>query len=500
LEGPPSVTTRAGWSCTDGRNAPARQGELARWFETPTPLYATGMAEPPRDPEDDKATARAAGKYAPAATAAATFRLTATEGPDRGKAMTIDGTEPSAALVGQSPACELQLVDRQVSRRHVALDLVDGRLRLLDLESTNGTTVNGVAVTAAFLRGGELVRIGETALRVELVSPNTIVPLSNAECFGRVIGASAEMRRLYPLCERLAASDVSVIIEGETGTGKELLAESLHEEGPRRGGPFVVFDCTAVPANLVESDLFGHERGAFTGAVQGRKGVFEQAHGGTLLIDEIGDLEPSLQPKLLRALERSEVRRVGGDRPIKVDVRILCATRRDLDREVQAGRFRDDLYHRLAVARIEMPPLRRRRGDIVRLARALARTFGSNENALPEPLLVRWEDYAWPGNVRELRNSVLRHLALGDLADETGASSLPPMAPHGSAEGALERILGLTLPFSMARERVLAEFERGYVERLLQAHGGNVMRAAAASGIARRHLQRVRARTLKPSA
>jgi DNA-binding NtrC family response regulator len=369
------------------------------------------------------------------------------------------------------------------------------------LGSTNGTIVNGVVISDATLRGGENVRLGETILRVDLISPDTVVPLSTATSFGRLVGASTEMRRLYPLCERLAAVNVPVLLEGETGTGKELLAEALHEQGPRANGPFVVFDCTAVPANLVESELFGHERGAFTGAVAKRKGVLEQAHEGTLLIDEIGDLDPSLQPKLLRAVERSEVRRVGGDQPIRVNVRLLCATRRDLDREVQAGRFRDDLFHRLAVTRIELPPLRRRKGDISLLADVFARsqnTTAAPETSLPESLLLRWEDYPWPGNVRELRNAVLRYLALGELAplpleDAPPSSARPPSERF--EPGVLESILGMKLPFSSARQRLLAEFERRYVTSLLAEHGGNVMRAAAASGIARRHLQRVRARS-----
>src|SRR5262249_22135835 len=201
--------------------------------------------------------------------------------------------------------------------------------------------------------------------------------------FGRVLGASREMRRLYPLCERLAASRVPVVIEGETGTGKEILAESLHEAGPRTAAPFAVFDCTAVPANLMESELFGHDRGAITGAVMTRKGILEEADGGTLLIDEIGDLDLQLQPKLLRALERGEVRRVGGDRWLKVDVRILAATRRNLDVEVQEGRFRDDLFHRLAVARIELPPLRERKGDVAVLA-----SHFSEEMGRPRPPLT----------------------------------------------------------------------------------------------------------------
>jgi two-component system response regulator HydG len=444
----------------------------------------------------DGGTTAVASHHAPAATATPVFRITVVDGPDRGASVSVDATRPAPLLVGHSPACDLRLSDREASRRHASFDVADQHLQVTDLGSTNGTTVNGVAVSGARLRGGETVRIGRTSLRVDLESESSVLPVSQATGFGRVIGPSPEMRRLYPLCERLAATALPVVIEGETGTGKELLAESLHEQGPRAAGPFVVFDCTSVPPNLVESELFGHEKGAFTGAVATRKGVFELAHGGTLLVDEIGDLEAALQPKLLRAIERSEFRRVGGDRPIKVDVRVLAATRRDLDHEVQVGRFRDDLFHRLAVARIELPPLRRRRGDIPQLAAAFARQLGAPDGVLPEPLLLRWQDYAWPGNVRELRNAVSRYLALGEEEPAQGAPGAS-MDQGRPGQGALEAVLALGLPFSAARQRVLREFDRAYVARVLAEHGGNVVRAAAASGIARRHLQRVKARSQK---
>jgi DNA-binding NtrC family response regulator len=312
------------------------------------------------------------------------------------------------------------------------------------------------------------------------------------------------MRRLYRLCQRLANADVPVIIEGETGTGKELLAEALHEMGPRKNAPFVVFDCTAVPVNLVEAELFGHERGAFTGAVTSRKGVLEQAHKGTLLIDEIGDLDLTLQPKLLRAIERSEFRPIGSERVVKVDVRIIAATRRDLDREVQANRFRDDLFHRLAVARIELPPLSRRRGDIPLLVRQFCEQLGGDPNLLSRELLLRWEDHPWPGNVRELRNTVARHLALGELA----SLPLAPQPSEGSAEhvarpelaGAdLARVIEAALewPLGEARQRVVEEFEKRYIERMLARHGGNVTRAAEGAGVARRYFQVLKARSAK---
>jgi DNA-binding NtrC family response regulator len=410
----------------------------------------------------------------------------------------IDGTQAAPLLIGTSPACALRLSDRQVSRRHAALEPSGERLRIADLASTNGTFVDGVAVGEAFLRGGELVHIGSTELTVERSDAPPVVVPSRASRFGKLIGASLEMRRLYPLAESLAVAAVPVVIEGETGTGKEVLAESMHEHSPRAAGPWVVFDCTAVPANLIESELFGHERGAFTGASAPRKGLFEEAEGGTLFIDEIGDLDIGLQSKLLRAIERSEVRRLGANRALRVDVRVLAATRRNLDAEVQAGRFRDDLFHRLAVGRIELPPLRRRRGDVAVLARHFWTELGGEGKAMTAELLQRWEDYGWPGNVRELRNTVARHLALAAVrrVSSTGADAEPLSAREprelAAIDAWVEAVLDERLPLPMARLKVMDEFDRRYIARVLAEHGGNVAHAAAASGVARRYFQLLR--------
>jgi two-component system response regulator HydG len=431
------------------------------------------------------------------------LRLSVTAGPDLGLEATIEDSTPQPVLIGQSPVCTLQLTDPQVSRRHAALEFVDGDLWIRDLGSTNGTFVDRVKIREAALRGGEIVRLGGTVLQVEReeIGPGE-KHVRPAGRFGRVIGKSREMLRIYPLCQRLAATHVPVVIEGETGTGKEALAESIHEMGPRADGPFVVFDCTAIPSNLVESELFGHERGAFTGAITTRKGLFEQAHNGTLLIDEIGDLDLALQPKLLRAIERYEIRRVGGDKFIQVNVRVLSATRRDLDREVQAGRFRDDLFHRLAVARVELPPLRNRKGDITALATYFWSALGGDLRQLSRELLLRWEDDPWPGNVRELKNTIARQLALGDLAVQqqrpSQPTSSPPRAPGQYEEagpGSLDYFVNLGLPYPQARDRILEEFEQRFVEKLLAQHGGDVARAAAASGIGRRYFQKLKART-----
>jgi len=444
---------------------------------------------PPAAPPDEDATTLFQSRFRPTNLPRAPFRLVVQSGPDAGLERQLDGSAPRL-LLGSGPACDLRISDRMVSRRHAALDVRDELLRIVDLGSRNGTRVNGVLVSDAGLAGGELIRVGETEIAVSRARASEPGRVPTAMRFGRVVGASLELRRLHPLCERLAHSDIPVVIEGETGTGKEALAESFHELGPRAKGPWVVFDCTAVPPNLLESELFGHERGAFTGAVSNRKGVFEQAHHGTLFIDEIGDLDVALQAKLLRAIERSEVRPLGGDRVVRVDVRIIAATRRDLDREVQAGRFRDDLFHRLAVARVELPPLRDRRGDVAILARHFAEELGGDANAIPAEVVARWEDYAWPGNIREIRNAVARYLALGELGRLDAAT-----APAGeSMVDWVEEILALGLPLSDARDRVIQGFEERYIVRALQSSGGNVTHAARAAGVGRRYFQTLKAR------
>ena len=429
-----------------------------------------------------------------AAASSGGFVLAVVEGPDAGAQLQVDEDPPSPLLIGQGPACALRLRDPRVSRRHLALEVIDGRLRVTDLDSTNGTYCSGLAIRDAYLRGGELLQLGQTRLQVERRPSASRRPPSERTRLGRVLGASLAMRRLYPLVERLAASDIPLVIEGETGTGKEALAEAIHELSPRGHGPFVVFDCTATPAQLMESDLFGHERGAFTGASSPRKGVFELAHGGTLLIDEIGELDVALQPKLLRAIERSEIRRVGSETVVRVDVRIVAATRRDLDKEVQSERFRDDLFFRLAVGRIELPALRRRHGDITLLARHFWIQLGGDPRMLSDDALRRWEGQDWPGNVRQLRNAVARSLALGDLDDAPGTETDPAAAArdtNDTPDGFLDAVIAERLPLPVARLRVVKELEKRYISVLLAEHG-TVARAAAASGIARRYFQLLR--------
>ena len=296
------------------------------------------------------------------------------------------------------------------------------------------------------------------------------------------------------LCERLAPTDVAIVLEGETGTGKERLAECIHEASARAQQPFIVLDCRTTPRGMAETHLFGELRADGTS----RAGIFELASGGTLLVDEPGDLDLDIQAKLLRALDKGTIVRVGDTSPTPVDARIIVATSQNLDRLVEARKFREDLYHRLAGARIELPPLRRRREDIPLVAGEIWTEIGGR-GLLPDEVLERYEGYDWPGNVRELERAVERFLALGDkvslLAGRTFRHSAPPEPPtSGGSPDVLARILAQDLGYSEARQRMLEEFEQAYLEKALADSGGNVAAAAARSGIARRHFQRIRAR------
>ncbi len=434
------------------------------------------------------------------------FVLEVATGPEQGKRLEVGS---GRLLVGTSPACDLVLTDERVSRRHLALSIEGALLRVEDLSSTNGTFTNELRITGAYLKGGETITVGKTLL---LVSAAPAVPdkTPRAVAFGRVLGTSSAMQRVYAMARKLAASDIPCTIEGETGTGKEQLAEAIHEMSPRAKGPFIVFDCTAVPGNLMESALFGHEKGSFTGASGARQGVFEQANNGTLFIDEIGDLDLALQPKLLRAIQRGEVQRVGGNGWIKTNVRILAATRRDLDREVQDGRFRDDLFFRLAVARIELPALRERGGDVELLARSFWASLGPSVGPFPNEFLERYRGHPWPGNVRELLNTVVRWQALGEMGLEPREEDAPdrlrasepatatgPTAAHDPSDAPVPsmrpkddfvaRLIRDDVPFSKARQLAALDFERRYVKSVLEKFGGNVTKAAQASGIGRRY-------------
>jgi DNA-binding NtrC family response regulator len=438
------------------------------------------------------------------------FRVTVVEGPDRGASIVV---HEQAVLVGQSPVCALRLTDPAVSRRHASLDALGGALVVRDLGSTNGTFLDGVEVVEARARPDAVLRIGSTALAIAAATaaetaashpPGSARPQPLPTTFGDVLGKSRAMLRVFPVLTRLAASRIPVLLEGETGTGKEVVARALHEHGARAKGPLIVFDCSAIAPNLVEAELFGHERGAFTGAAAQRKGVFEQAHGGTLFLDELGDLPLDLQARLLRAIERGEVRRLGGDAWIRCDVRIVAATRRDMDKLVEAGRFRDDLFHRLAVGRVELPPLRERREDVARLVARFTAEADPEAPPIPARVLAEWASRPWPGNVRELRNAVFRYVALGDLpVHDADAEAELPEASEGSpapvvtapGESEIDALLRLRLTYPEARDRLQRALERRYVAFVLAESGGSVQRAARLAGVAPRYLQILRARS-----
>jgi two-component system response regulator HydG len=455
-----------------------------------------GAMDPRRPPADDGATRRHTTTAEPPPIA---LGLHVVEGRDVGAHTAIDAAR-GKILLGTSPTVDLRLTDPTVSRRHASVEITPLGALLTDLDSTNGTFVGDARVVAAYVGPGARVRVGSTVMQVRAASA-TPGKTRRAAALGRMASASPRMTNVLALCERLAASDVPMVLEGETGAGKERLAEAVHESSPRADGPFVVLDCRTTPRELVEAHLFGERRP--DGAV--RQGIFEAAAGGTLLVDEPGDLSLDVQTKLLRALDKGTIVRVGDTEPVRVDARVIVATSRDLDRLVEEGAFRDDLYFRLAGARIEIPPLRRRREDIPLLAGELWSELGGRGD-VPEELLERYEGYDWPGNVRELTRAIERFLILGDKVSlvvsrthrHVARPDLPPGGGHGggAADGAdvMARVLAAKLGYSEARQRVLEEFERAYLERALADAGGNVARAAAASGIARRHFQRIRAR------
>ncbi len=422
------------------------------------------------------------------------FDLHVIAGPDAGAHRRLG---PGRIRVGTAPACDVRLGDPTVSHLHCQLEIHGHGVHVTDLESTNGTFVDGVRVYSAELSAGGTVTIGATVLRLELTGEPVYVELSRADRFGRFLGASAEIRRVYAILERVAPTDATILIQGETGTGKEALALAIHEASEREGGPFIAVDCGAIAENLFESELFGHVRGAFSGAVIDRTGLFEQANGGTLFLDEIGELPLSLQPKLLRVLEMREIRRVGASTTKRVDVRVLAATNRMVARQVNEGTFREDLYYRLAVLEVIIPPLRARREDIPPLAAHFYQSFSGRSDPLPPEFLATLAARAWPGNVRELRNFIERSVSLGWVTRQSEKSmGLPTSAPPGlpaSAPPGLEALLPMDLPLKEARELWTNRFESLYVSALLRRCHGNVTRAAELAGVNRRSLQRLMA-------
>jgi transcriptional regulator with PAS, ATPase and Fis domain len=407
--------------------------------------------------------------------------LEVTVGPDAGRRARV---ESPTFVIGTGEGADLRLTDPTVSREQVRISLLPTGVRLRDEGSRNGTWISGLRVSDVTIANDVGLDIGQTSLHLHIESGPLDLPLSESAKFGDAIGVSPPMRHLFAVLERVAASDATVLLEGESGVGKEVLAQAIHAQSSRAAGPFVAIDCGAIPPTLIESELFGHERGAFTSAVEARKGAFEQADGGTIFLDEIGELPLEMQPKLLRALESREVRPIGGRSTRPLDVRIVAATNRRLVEAANKGEFRRDLFYRLAVARVVVPPLRDRREDILPLALAFLRSTTRNPSAELEPeLAALLTSYTWPGNVRELRNVIDRYAVLG-VRDAQG------LFDNAHAGLSAEENLSL-LPFHEARRRVLARFERTYLPQVLARAGGVVARAAEMAEVARPSLYRM---------
>ncbi len=409
------------------------------------------------------------------------------------RAVVVDGPNTGLSIVattdrltlGTAPGNDVTLTDPTVSRYHLEMIRDADRIRLVDHGSTNGTFVGLASVSTGSVPAGAILTLGKTKVRVEDGSEVT-VPLHGDEALEGLLGRSPAMRRVMAEIDRISKGDGSVLVVGESGTGKELVARAIHARSPRSKEPFETVDCGALSQSLIASELFGHERGAFTGAEKRYIGAFERGNGGTVFLDELGELPASMQPSLLGALERRRFRRVGGSEEIGVDVRIIAATNRDLRAEVNQGTFRLDLYYRLAVVLIELPPLRERRDDIA----ALVQHFLWEEDpelsvdAVVDPETMRAIiRHHWPGNVRELRNFVQAMVATG-RAPALDSARNPPAA--GSGGDLIEPLLGL--PYRDARRVVVDEFERRFIRSVVQRSGGNVSQAARNAKMDRSHL------------
>lgn len=435
-------------------------------------------------------------------------------GPDKGMSRDI---ESSIIRVGARKGNELELSDTSVSGLHFEISLDERGYRLKDLDSTNGTFVSGLRVNDIYINPESVITVGSTKLRFQPLSESVEVQLAAADSYGGMVGESVKMRQLFARLEKIAPSDATVLITGETGVGKELVAEAMHDLSPRESGPFVVLDCGSIPQNLIESELFGHERGAFTGATSAHAGVFERAHKGVVFLDEIGELPLSMQPKLLRVLERKEVRRIGGSKTIHVDIRVVAATNRDLGVEVNRGRFREDLYYRLAVARVHVPPLRDRREDISTLIRHFLDLIpGAEQEAISAETIALMQRHDWPGNVRELRNVIERAVLLSespmsktalrglpsttpkveaspsnnDAEKESTEPALDAVATEGDSSG-MQIVVDTKIPFKVLKQELVSEFERRYITTLLEEHGHNISSAARAAGIDRMSIHKM---------
>lgn len=404
------------------------------------------------------------------------FRIEVVSGPNRGQLVTSEGDE---LCIGTAPTNHLVLTDPAVSRHHLVISARPEGFQLRDLGSTSGTLLAGFRVEVAYIESGAVIQAGESTVRFDVLEEQVSQPLSEREQFGDVVGQSAAMRRMFAVLERVAPADATILLEGEAGTGKGALAEAIHKQSLRASGPFVVVDCGAVSPARIESELFGHEPGAFEGADEMRIGAFGAADGGTLFLAEIGELGPELQGKLLRALETRQVRRIGSVAPVPADVRIIAATSRDLRQEVNAGTFRTDLYFRLSGARVTVPALRDRRDDIPVLAAHFFRQLSGPDAAPSAELLASLQRQPWGGNVRELRGAVERAVLLGQSQAESAGAAPSESWPD----------LDFTISFRESKEGALAVWTRVYVRELVDRYGGNLSRAARAVSMDRNHLR-----------
>ncbi len=418
-------------------------------------------------------------------------RLTCVAGPDAGTSWSVEG---DLTRIGSLKDADVQLADTTVSRRHAEIVRTPEGVLLRDSGSTNGTFVGSVRVREVYLTPETRFKVGKTVLVFAPADEVIEVEPSESDRLEALVGRSYAMREVFGLIERVAPTDLTVLISGETGTGKELASRAVHSLSRRSAGPLRIFDCGAAPENLIESELFGHARGAFTGAVQERAGLFEAADGGTVFLDELGELPLDLQPKLLRVLEQRQVKRVGSSRTFRVDVRVVAATNRDLRQEVQEGRFREDLYYRLNVVELHLPPLRERLVDLPLLvAHILDRAaYNPGVEGLSPEVQELFEAYHWPGNVRELVNVIERALPFTDgplitldalpeaIRTARGRRSLP--AP--------ERV-SPDVPFKDAKDQLIQAFERAYLIELLERYGGNISKAARAADMDRKSITRL---------
>ncbi|MFT4975965.1 MAG: transcriptional regulator with GAF, ATPase, and Fis domain, partial [Myxococcota bacterium] len=409
--------------------------------------------------------------------------------------------EEDIIYIGARRGVDIALSDPTVSRRHAQIVRTSGSVVLRDLDSTNGTFVGPVRIREVYLTPNLRFRVGRTEMIFTQEDQVINISPTKEAAFEGMVGASVAMRQLFGVLRRIAPTNLTVLLTGETGTGKELASRAVHDHSRRRDGPFIVFDCGAAPENLIESELFGHKRGAFTGAVGDRPGVFELADGGTIFLDEVGELPLELQPKLLRVLEQREVRRVGGTRTKSIDVRVVAATNRNLRDEVAQGTFREDLYYRLAVVEVLIPPLRERMSDLQLLIAHLLQHADHNPGVfrVSEEVMSIFSSYHWPGNVRELNNCLIRALPFCDT-DQITLDTLPrtlrsqeaaPSAPSTPSPTTTPLHTDPSLPFKDAKDQLIEAFERQYLVDLLEHHSGNVSRAARIAQMDRKTITRL---------